>query len=69
MTAIPIWTIYDHPIDYPDHWVARLWMNDQPTEEIRLADSLEELRNRLPPGLVCLSRHQADDPKIVEVWL
>jgi len=67
-----IWTIYDHPRDQPDKFVMRKW---QVTEEIVagpkvVADSLDELRDlALTNGMVCVTRHTTDDPKIVESWI
>lgn len=64
-----IWVIYDHPDDFPDQFTARRWVLDRPTDEYLFADTLDELRGKLPPGLVRLQRDPADDPKIVESWL
>jgi hypothetical protein len=69
---LQIWTVYDHPSDYPDKYVARLHVVSKsgtgPTTEMFVADTLEELRVLLPPGLYCLPRYAADDPVIVETW-
>jgi hypothetical protein len=71
--ALKMWTVYDHPSDHPDRFVARLWLVDRKgakaTTEIITALKLKTLRESLPPGLVCLKRMPDDDPKIVEVWL
>lgn len=67
------WTIYDHPSDYPDCWVARRWVIQGgqvvPTDEVHTAATLRELRERVSPGRGLIPRHQLDDPRIVEVWL
>jgi len=68
-TELPIWVIYDKPTDYPDVLVARKWLLDQPTNEVITAATLDDLREKLPPGLAQLSRHPSDDPKIVESWI
>jgi hypothetical protein len=71
--ALSIWTVYDHPRDYPNSWVARRFEISNKgvgiTREMFLADTLEELRVLLPVGLVRLNRQASDDPKIVETWL
>jgi hypothetical protein len=71
--ALHIWTVYDHPKDYPDHYVARLSLIGagvvQPTNAMFTADTLEEIHRLLPPGMTCLPRQEQDDPVIVEVWL
>lgn len=68
--SIDCWVIYDHPKDYPDHFVARRFMHDRPTPDIRLSESLEELRLWMRKRrLMCFHRAIEDDPKIVETWL
>lgn len=69
MTDVTIWTIYDHPTDYPDKFVARKFILDKPTSEVIIADTLEELREMLPLGLSCFNRSVTDDPVIVETWM
>jgi hypothetical protein len=68
-----MWTIYDHPIDYPGTFVARKFVIDGEkvtvTNEIIIALTLESVRDMLPPGLYRLNRLEDDDPKIVEVWV
>ena len=65
-----LWTIYDHPRDYPNSYVARRWENDQPTGEHMVSPDIESLRDQMRArGLALLSREQADDPCIVETWL
>jgi hypothetical protein len=52
---------------YPGQFVGRL-VTDNVTPYVLLADTLGELRAKLPPGLV-RSDHQPADPGIVvEVW-
>ena len=75
MTGLAMWTVYDHPIDYPDKFVARRFDVDKggpkPSASIIIMDDLEKLREVLAyeMHLVCLSRSPEDDPKIVETWL
>ena len=75
MTALQIWTVYDHPTDYPDNFVARRFDVDgdgvRPTSNIIIAPDLDTLRNVLQfqMGLSCITRYADDDPNIVEVWL
>lgn len=64
------WTIYDHPKDYPNHFVARLWIIDKPTDMLLTAFDIEELRERFASeGMTRLERFPQDDPCIVEVWM
>lgn len=67
------WTVYDHPSDYPNSFVARRWVTvrDQvaATNEMFTAETVEELGALLPRGLVCFPRAPSDDPAIVECRL
>jgi hypothetical protein len=73
--TLPIWTIYDHPSDYPDYFIARKWLvgskknEPEATDEVIARATLDEVRDSLPPGLYCIGRKVGDDPVIVEVWL
>jgi len=75
MSNLEMWTIYDHPKDYPDHFVARKWLigskrtRPEATDELIVRSTLNEVRSLLPPGLYCLARNEGDDPVIVETWL
>ena len=75
MSALAIWTVYDHPLDYPNDFVARRFEigagGHRPTASIIVAPDLETLRRIFltEMHLTCLARHPADDPKIVECWL
>lgn len=71
MIAMPMWVIYDHPRDYPDCFVARLWdgLNNKATSSVLTASTIEELEAKLPPDLYRLERQPGDDPTIMGVWL
>lgn len=67
-----IFVIYDHPSDVPYPYVARMYQNGQPTEEIMASDNLWTLRVSLAkefPQMVCLGRHDSDDKVIIESWM
>lgn len=70
-----MWTIYDHPADYPNNFVAREWACDAsgatPTGSFIVSPDLELLRHMMITDLhlTCLARNENDDPKIVETWL
>lgn len=80
--TLKMWVIY-RPItrDYPDRWVARLFVLDEhglyaPPSSHRIRRGTfyvertrDAIRARLPQGLVCLARSPDDDPVIEEVWL
>jgi hypothetical protein len=69
-----LWTIYRHPSDYPDKYVARLFevkgTGPRPTESIVIAPDLETLRAQMMEmKLTKMDRMKDDDPVIVEVWI
>lgn len=68
-----IWTIYDHPPDFPDWFVARPQIirpkTAGPMPLHLMANDLNRLRLMLPDGLVRLERHPVDNPFILEVWV
>lgn len=69
---LPTWTVYRSPLDYPDNWVARMFLTlpePQPTFYAVIGDSLEEVRRALPLGLWRIDRSPGDEPQIVETWL
>jgi hypothetical protein len=72
---LALWTVFDHPTDYPDKFVARRFEVDgygvKPTGSIIIMNDLDKLREMLEfeMHLTCLTRSPQDDPKIVEVWL
>jgi hypothetical protein len=70
---LEMWVVYDHPRDMPDCFVARKWLiyggRTEPTNALRAAGTLDEVRAMLPAGLVCLTRNEEDEPQIVETWL
>jgi len=74
MAALEIWTIYDHPKDYPDRFVARRHDVDGAgpvaTDHVITAPDLATLRKAMIVlGLTCLTRQEEDDPVIVETWM
>ena len=73
LVVLSQWVIYDHPKDYPKHYVVRRWdigrFGVMPDQKAILANSLSEARANLPPGLYRMARYQDDDPAILEVWM
>jgi hypothetical protein len=69
-----VWTVYDHPADFPAVYVAREWrMRDglpMPSGLTLTHVDIEVLRKELAAmGLVRLERAEDDDPVIMETWL
>lgn len=75
MFLLGIWTIYDHPTDFPDYFIARKWIiggkidEPQATDEILMDKDLDQLRAKLPVGLYCMPRNAMDDSVIIETWV
>jgi hypothetical protein len=69
------WVIYDHPLDYPDYFVARKWKildgKVEPlVDALILHKELDEIREIFyNQGLLRISRFAEDDPCIIEVWI
>ena len=64
------WAIYDHPSDYPNTYVARMYHGPQRTDTVLTAASLSFLRKQmLGMGLTCIPRSPDDYPEIVEMWV
>jgi hypothetical protein len=72
--ALMVWTMYDHPKDYPDGFIARRFEVNMhgdvaPTDHTMMGevDDLQEIFRTA--GLVRVSRQDDDDPVIVETWI
>ncbi len=67
--------IYFSPSDYEDKYIARVWTFDPilrrhvPTKFMMIKDTLDEVRQELPPILTKIDRFDNDDKCIVEVYL
>jgi hypothetical protein len=70
---LPMFTITDHPTDWPDFYVARLHLSlpePVPMPMAIMDRDLDRLRETMRAlGGTCLMRAEADDPIIVESWL
>lgn len=76
MPLSDIWVLYDHPKDYPQHYVARKWVHFDnntdytPTKDVMVSDDLMVLRTALNSrGFVQTTRQPGDEPQIMEVWI
>jgi hypothetical protein len=69
---LSLWTLFDHPVDFPTTYVARRSEVAQ-TPVITtdfITGELDELRRyMMKAGLTCITRSPQDHPNIVEVWL
>lgn len=62
----------EHPTDYPDKCVGRLWIKtlygEGPTKFVIMGDTIQELRDKLPQWLVRFDPAQGADPCVKEFW-
>jgi hypothetical protein len=70
--TLQMWTVYEHPLDHPDGYVARLFNVGRDgavaTDEVIMGDTLQAVRSQIPQGLFCMVRSPDDEPQIVETW-
>jgi hypothetical protein len=73
--GLTMYTIYDHPKDFPDHFVVRKWKviapNISPISDgvLGISETLDGARKMLPMECTCLSRDDSDESQIVESWI
>jgi len=71
--SLPMITVYDHPSDFPNHYVARIWDASIPeaTEDFVLYDSLDECRRDVVAAgfLIPIPRDPLDDVSIVVSYI
>jgi len=65
---MPFIVLYDHPKDYSENYVARLFDVNKPTNVVIISKDLEELRNKIPKGMVKFNRENEDDERIIESY-
>ena len=69
-----VWVVYNNPSDYPQKFVVRRQYAGAKGVRadalpVAVAESLQEARRVLPPGLVCITRSDDDDKVIEETWI
>ena len=74
MTALHIWTVYDHPRDFPAAYVARLYIaradRVERTNDLMFCADVEAIRAELSRrGFTRMERHPSDDANIMETWI
>lgn len=74
--GVRMWTVFDHPLDFPEHWVVRpgraLPDRYVPAPRAWPFDTLDEAREflaSLPDGLTRIQGRDPHDAKIREVWM
>lgn len=64
-----MWVIYEEPPAFPNQYVARRYRSYVETGEYVVGDTLNDVRAKLPPGLMRLERSSQDDPMVRESWI
>lgn len=70
---LPLITIYEKPLDFPNGFVARVWDGAGPkaTNTVTVRFSLQEIREDIAAAgfLARFPRAEGDEPHIVETWM
>lgn len=69
-----IWTLYEHPTDYPNEYVLRRFDVEPDmaigTKHCLTADTADELRDAaMRAGLTRIKRNPEDESQVMESWL
>jgi len=65
---MPFIVIYDHPKDYSESYVARIFEVNAPTNMVIVSKDLESLREKIPKNMIKFQREKEDDENIVESY-
>ena len=69
MEFLEVWVIYDHPTDNPNCYIARKFLNNEPTLETIKFQDLHSIRKQLRDrGLTPIKRDESDPLPVVECW-
>ena len=68
--SMPLITIFFNPKDVPGKYVARVFDLNKPTDMMTIKDTLEDIRETIPPQFANrIPRTPEDHESVVEVWL
>lgn len=68
---MPLIAVYKHPDDFPDHYVARVFDMDKPTDTVIIKSSLSEIQEdiRTNAAMIFILRGAEDVRSLVGVWV
>jgi len=66
---LSMWVVYEDPPEFPNQYVARRYLLDVDTGDYEVGDTLNDVRAKLPPGLMRLERSKHDHPQVRESWI
>lgn len=68
-----VWVVCFNPKDFPSKYVVRKHtigkFNNESTNEYYIGDTLDDVRAKIPMGMLRFPRVALDHPAIVESWL
>ena len=64
-----MWIVFEEPPAIPNQYVARLYRSYVDTGEYVVGNTLNEVRAKLPSGLMRMERSSQDDPLVRESWI
>nr|WP_314623244.1 hypothetical protein [uncultured Noviherbaspirillum sp.] len=64
-----MWIVFEEPPAFPNQYVARLYRSYVDTGEYVVGNTLNEVRAKLPSGLMRMERSSHDDPLVRESWI
>ena len=69
-SPLRMWCVYEHPEDFPEHYVAKLFEGANATDSMVMSKDYEIVAESMfEMGLSKLMRMPDDDPTILETWL
>lgn len=66
---MPMITVYDSPLDFPNKFVARIFDLENPTPYFMVKDTYKEIRKEIPRHFTNIGRQFGDKQAIKEVWV
>ena len=64
-----LWIVFEEPPAFPNQYVARLYRSYVDTGEYVVGNTLNDVRAKLPSGLMRMERSSQDDPLVRESWI
>ena len=66
---LSMWIVYEDIPEFPNQYVAKRCRLDVETGDYVVGDTLNDLRAKLPPGLMRIERSSHDHPQVRESWI
>ena len=66
---ITIWVVFEDLPEFPNQYIAKRLRLDVDTGEFVVGNTLNDVRAKLPPGLIRIERSKHDLPQVRESWI